>query len=57
MGDYLKCPKCNSVKVEIFEGETKTKISLWGCLVDKNTPRRKLVREIKKHCKECGYVW
>lgn len=57
MGDYLKCPKCSSVKVETFEGETKTKISLWGCLIDKNAPRTKRVRTIKKHCMECGYIW
>lgn len=57
MAGYLKCPKCNSVKVEIIEGGTKTKINWWGCLVDKNAGRTKRVNEQKKHCKECSYVW
>lgn len=57
MGSYLKCPKCNSTKVEIAGVQTKTKINWWGCLIDKNAGTTKRVHEQKKHCKDCGYFW
>ena len=34
MAGYLKCPKCNSVNVEIAGVETKSKVNWFGLLLD-----------------------
>ena len=60
MGDYLKCPKCGSIKVEISGVETKSKINWFGLLLDNrhgNQPYTKKVHVQKKHCINCGYFW
>ena len=56
MGTYLICPKCKSANVELVLTGTKTKLDL-NVLWNKNRSWTKRVREQKRHCMNCGYVW
>lgn len=54
-GRILKCPKCNSIDVEIIDGPTVRKAN-WGILIGKGSFTKK-VRQQQGHCKKCGYLW
>lgn len=55
-GRYIICPKCQSANVELVLMGTKKKID-WSVLWNKYSSGTKLVREQKRHCKSCGYLW